>query len=162
MLKTSVSCRDVAQLGSASGSGPEGRGFESHRSDHFYFEHIKQLSTNNSEIRAAFYKGLIVSSVKKHDIDLKEKIEKIYLESKTIFATTNIQEIYLFGSVVDDTYCDNSDIDLVIKVKNEEDFEESRLFLKEFNKRYFDRKSNIQEYNAFREHDSDLPYERLY
>ncbi len=64
--------------------------------------------------------------------------------------------------MVDDTYCDNSDIDLVIKVKNEEDFEESRLFLKEFNKRYFDRKSDIQEYNAFKEHDSDLPYERLY
>lgn len=33
-LADSASVRDVAQLGSASGSGPEGRGFESHRSDH--------------------------------------------------------------------------------------------------------------------------------
>ena len=28
--------RDVAQLGSASGLGPEGRGFESRRPDHLY------------------------------------------------------------------------------------------------------------------------------
>ena len=126
------------------------------------FEHIKQLSTDNNEIRIAFYKGLIASSVKKHETSLKEEIKKIYSESKEIFVETNIQEIYLFGSIVDDTYCDTSDIDLIIKVKAEEDFEESRLFLKEFNKRYFDRRSDIQEYNAFMERDFDLPYERLY
>ena len=32
--------RSVAQLGSASGLGPEGRGFESLHSDHFLFEPI--------------------------------------------------------------------------------------------------------------------------
>ena len=29
--------RDVAQLGSAPGSGPGGHGFEPRRSDHFYY-----------------------------------------------------------------------------------------------------------------------------
>ena len=127
----------------------------------FLFNSLKTI-TKDYVIRKTFYQSILSSGLKKHDNNLKEKILKFYCENESLFLDVPIEEIYLFGSILDDTYYDRSDIDIVIKVNNERDFNEMSLFLQEINLKHFNRKSDIQEYEGFKEYNSNSNLKLLF
>ncbi len=101
------------------------------------------------EIRYIFYKSLIEQTLKCHDNNLKEKIIKVYEENKDNFISFGIDKLFLFGSIIDDTYYEHSDIDIVIKMKENGNYYEARKLLIEFNKEHFSMDSDIIESDDF-------------
>lgn len=101
------------------------------------------------EIRDIFYQSLIEQTLKYHDTGLKDKVINKYMESKDEFISLGIEELWLFGSIIDDTYHDDSDIDIVLKMKDGHDFLTASSNLKDFNKKNFDKKSDIIENDDF-------------
>lgn len=116
--------------------------------------------TNDPVIRKTFYEGLVSQTVKKHDDSLLEKVIASYNDNRDFFIKNGINEIYLFGSVVDGTYYDGSDLDLVIKT-NEDGFASAARLVSDFNTEKFSRKSDIQEYEGFVHHNPKIEKIRL-
>ena len=114
----------------------------------YIFEKISGI-TANYIIRDVFYKSVLELSLKKHDEDLKSKIIKSYEQTKEVFTRYGIEELWLFGSIIDGTYYDNSDLDVVVKMKNNSSFLDAAKFIRKFNKSNFDRKSDVLESEDF-------------
>lgn len=114
----------------------------------YLFEKLNAI-TPSYEIRDVFYKSLIELGLKYHEENLKDKIKASYGEIEELLKTYGIEELYLFGSIIDETYHDFSDIDIIIKMKENYDLKKAVDFLKKFNKNKFDRKTDIIEYDDF-------------
>lgn len=105
--------------------------------------------THDYEIRDVYYKSVIEQTLKFHDDKLKDKIVGKYLDSRNELVKLGIDELWLFGSIVDGTYHDQSDIDVVIKMKDGYDFYEASNYIRIFNNKHFDKKSDILENDDF-------------
>lgn len=114
----------------------------------YIFEKISGITTNY-KIRDIFYKSILELGLKKHDEDLKSKVINCYVQAKERFITYGIEELWLFGSIIDGTYHDYSDLDVVIKMKDNSSFLDAANFIRRFNKVNFDRKSDILENEDF-------------
>ena len=112
---------------------------------------------NDYEIREVFYQSLIEQCLAKHDTTIKERVIKKYIECKDEFILLGVDELWLFGSIIDETYYDDSDIDIVLKMKNGYDFLIASNYIREFNKKNFDRKSDILEQDDFEYLNHNLP-----
>ncbi|MCF0118109.1 MAG: nucleotidyltransferase domain-containing protein [Bacilli bacterium] len=121
-----------------------------------YFFKIKDI-----EVKSTFLYGIIERGLKKHQTNLKSEIIKIYMEQSEELKKIGIQNIWLFGSVQKEEYNDLSDIDLVIKVDNEESEGHCIEKIRNFNKKWFDRKSDIHIYDDFIEYNPNITIEKL-
>lgn len=110
----------------------------------------------DEKIGGYFIKGFFYMLYKPKKYDLRERIIEKYKNDKDKLSQ-NIEEVYLFGSVYKNEYNDFSDIDLVIKFKDNitlEDMLISKQTFTKYNKEIFDRRTDIQDYyNYILEHD---------
>ena len=100
-------------------------------------------------------------NLKHHDYDLKERIINEYINKKDEFISYGIDKLWLFGSIIDGTYYDNSDIDVVITMKANTNFLEAFSFIKKFNKMRFDKNSDVLESEDFEMLNKDLKKIRI-
>lgn len=68
-----------------------------------------------------------------------------------------IDKLWLFGSIIDETYYDDSDIDIVLKIKNGYNFLVASNYIRDFNKKNFEKKSDILEQGDFENLNCNLP-----
>lgn len=94
-------------------------------------------------------------------INLKENIIKTYRENETYFTSNGFKNIWLFGSISKDQYNDFSDIDVVIDCENDKEISEALLLISKFNKKHFDRKSDVHVYEDFVEHNPTIKLLKL-
>lgn len=101
------------------------------------------------KIGGYFLKGWfsMLYKVKKHD--LKGQIIEKYAKDRQILLMNTIEEVYLFGSVFKEEYYDFSDIDIIIKFKENMSLEEvikTKQIYSKYNKDNFDRDTDIVDY----------------
>lgn len=96
-----------------------------------------------------FVKGWFFMLYKPKKRDLKDRIIAKYAEEKEVLLTEEVNEVFLFGSVLKNEYHDSSDIDIVIKFKEEIEVESVMNIKKkyfEFNLKEFNRRTDIQDF----------------
>ena len=114
----------------------------------YLFEKLEGI-TENYTIRDVYYKSIIELNLKYHETDLKNKIIKCYNDSKDEIKSYGVEELWLFGSIIDGTYHDHSDIDVVLKMKKNTSFIAASNFIQKFNKINFYRESDVLENDDF-------------
>lgn len=103
----------------------------------------------DEEIGRYFLKGWFNMLYKPQKYDLRERIIERYKNNKKNLLLKMVEEIYLFGSIYKNEYHDSSDIDIVIKFKDNvslEDVVKTKQYYLEFNKNNFGRDTDIQDY----------------
>ncbi len=125
----------------------------------YLFDNLDKIK--DKQIRVCFLDGLIRNSLKKHNIYLKENIIKTYQENKIYFTSNGIKNIWLFGSISKEQYNDFSDIDMVIDCDNYVEILEAILLISKFNKKHFDKKSDMHVYENFVEHNPTVKLFKL-
>lgn len=107
---------------------------------------IKYIST-----LAYYANGILIKRVKRNERNLLNKIKDIYSQNLAYFYNMKIKSIYLFGSVKENEYHNESDIDMVVEFNNCTYKEKVEVFDKIiiFNRNNFGRDTDLQEYNDF-------------
>lgn len=99
--------------------------------------------------RAYFFKPFFDSIFKCQNYDLRNEFIQYIHSKKETYLVNGIESIFLFGSVNDDTYCEDSDFDLAItfnKVLTYEDEKRIKGFLAVDIFKKFNRLSDIHRY----------------
>lgn len=108
------------------------------------------LEIENLEMRIAYFDGYIRRYVKHiHNKDTKTTICNLYESDKEYFIQNGFENIYLFGSIAKGIDSQYSDIDLVVKLHSGKNIKRSFDLLREYNKRNFDRNSDIHLHEKF-------------
>ena len=108
------------------------------------------LEIENPEMRVAYFDGYIRRYVKHiHDMDTKTVICDQYESDKEYFIKNGFENIYLFGSISKGIDTQYSDIDLVVKLRSGRNIKRAFDLLRDYNKRNFDRNSDIHLHDKF-------------
>lgn len=126
---------------------------------------IQELEkVNDEKIRIPFFNGHMQRvQNKEYQKNLLEKISTAYKNDSNYFKTNDITSVYLFGSVARRQDTEFSDIDLVLKLNtsNEDNIKNAQMLIYAYNKKMFDKKSDIHLYEEFVEQNPDLPLLQL-
>ena len=124
----------------------------------------------NSKVTADFYtlsyyvNGVLMNRIEHLKRGLLKDIQKSYLRDKSQIIDKNmIKHLYVFGSVKENEYHRESDIDMVIEF-NECTYEEKKKAMQNivsYNYETFRRKSDVQEYGDFMEMNPHIELKRI-
>lgn len=115
------------------------------------FESMNKI--NNKYIFAFYLNALLLDKKSHNQKDLFNLIREYY-STKKLELTTNskLKNIYLFGSIKDDEYHRESDIDMVLEFENDckqDEITKVKKHIAHINEIVFKRKSDLHEYSDF-------------
>ena len=107
---------------------------------------------------SSFFNSYFLKQKRQKRIDILNLLKNEYQKNINCFNKMGIAHIYLFGSIKDNEYHRESDIDLVVDFKLAE--HKTKLYayeyIEKFNKEKFNRKTDIQEYKDFKLYNPDI------
>lgn len=118
----------------------------------------------NKSTLAYYLNGVLINKSEIIKRNLLDDIKNKYSDNIEFFRSLKIKNVYLFGSIKDNEYHRESDIDLVIDFEKNTYKEKVDAFDKiiNFNKEHFNRKTDIQEYNDFIEFNPEIKLLKIF
>lgn len=106
------------------------------------------ISIKNKNVKIMVFKTIIKKQFFSVQQDLKKSITTYCLLNKNEFENRGISHLWLFGSINDNQYHDNSDIDMIVDFNEEYVFKDAYMFLSIMLFKQFGRKSDLHLFSS--------------